>query len=119
MDRAVERVAEIIQAQLDTLPPSVAKAKRKELRQLAATVSRSSGRGKFYRKREAGVFVFYPNPAQNLHKLQLSTIFEQLPHIRLHAANFRPCMFKRRRLLVFFFGDRLFTRFCKLRPLVR
>jgi hypothetical protein len=35
-----EKVAEIIQSQLDTLPPAVAKAKRHELHRLAATVSR-------------------------------------------------------------------------------
>jgi hypothetical protein len=45
-EQAVTKLAEIIQAQLDTLSPAVAKAKRKELRQLASKVSRSSSRDK-------------------------------------------------------------------------
>ena len=54
IDKAVESVAKIIQAQLDTLPPSVAKAKRKELHQLVLRVSRSSSRGKSSRSARTG-----------------------------------------------------------------
>jgi len=43
LEKAVEKVAEIIQSQLDTLPPAEAKAKRQKLHRLAAKVSRSSG----------------------------------------------------------------------------
>jgi hypothetical protein len=35
LDKAVESVAKVVQAQLDTLPPAAAKAKRKELHQLS------------------------------------------------------------------------------------
>ena len=54
LEKAVEKVAEIIQSQLDTLPPAVAKAKRQELHRLATKVSRSSGRGKPSRQSRNG-----------------------------------------------------------------
>jgi hypothetical protein len=46
LDKATDIVAKIIQEQLDTLPPNVARAKRRELHALAAKVSRVSVRGK-------------------------------------------------------------------------
>jgi hypothetical protein len=54
LEKAVEMVAKIIKSQLDTLPPAEAKAKRQELRQLAAKVSRSLGRGKPSRQSRNG-----------------------------------------------------------------
>jgi len=42
LDKAVDTIAEIIQSQLDTLPPAVAKAKRQQLHRLATKVSRSA-----------------------------------------------------------------------------
>ncbi len=54
IDKAVESVAKIIQAQFDTLPPAAAKAKRKELHQLAIRVSRSSSHGKSSRSAQSG-----------------------------------------------------------------
>ncbi len=54
LDKATDVVAKIIQEQLDTLPPSVARAKRRELHDLAATVSRVSVRGKRSRQSQNG-----------------------------------------------------------------
>jgi hypothetical protein len=45
LDKAVERTARIIQDQLDTLPPEVAKRKVRELRQMAAKVYRAAKSG--------------------------------------------------------------------------
>jgi hypothetical protein len=42
LDKATDLVAQIIQEQINTLPPAVAAAKRKELRDLAASFSPSS-----------------------------------------------------------------------------
>jgi hypothetical protein len=46
LDKATDLVAKIIREQLATLPPEIAKAKRKELHDLAAKVSPTSTRGK-------------------------------------------------------------------------
>ncbi len=46
LDKATDIVTKIIQEQLDTLSPTVARAKRRELHELAAKVSRVSVRGK-------------------------------------------------------------------------
>ena len=54
LDKAVEVVANIIQSQLDELPRALAKAKRRELHDLAIKVSRSSGRDKRSRQSQNG-----------------------------------------------------------------
>jgi hypothetical protein len=45
-DKAVERAAKIILDQLNTLPPQVAKQKRRELEQMAAKASRAAKNGR-------------------------------------------------------------------------
>jgi hypothetical protein len=45
LDKATDIVARIIQQQLETLPPAVAEAKRKELHDLAVKASPSSAHG--------------------------------------------------------------------------
>lgn len=45
LDKAAERAADLILAQLDTLPVEVAKKKMKDLRQMAAKAYRSSKLG--------------------------------------------------------------------------
>jgi hypothetical protein len=45
-DKAVEKAAKIIQAQLDTLPADLAKSKRQELSRLALSASRAVKNGK-------------------------------------------------------------------------
>jgi len=51
LDRAVEKAAKIIQAQLDTLPAELAKAKRRELSRMAITASHAAKNGKRSRLR--------------------------------------------------------------------
>jgi hypothetical protein len=46
LDKAVERAAKLIQAQLDTLPVEVAKKKVKELQEIAAKAYRSAKTGR-------------------------------------------------------------------------
>jgi len=45
LDKAVERAAKLIQAQLDTLPVEIAKKKVKELQEIAAKAYRSAKSG--------------------------------------------------------------------------
>ena len=54
LDKATDIVAKIIQEQLGTLSPTIARAKRRELRELAAKVSRASVRGKRSRRSQNG-----------------------------------------------------------------
>jgi len=55
LDKAAEKLATIILAQLDTLPPDVAKAKRKEFHQMAVRASRAAKTGKPSRLRRNAV----------------------------------------------------------------
>jgi hypothetical protein len=54
LDAAVKRTAEILQAHLDILPPTEARAMRKDLHSMALKSSRSARRGKASRSPKSG-----------------------------------------------------------------
>jgi hypothetical protein len=54
LDKAVDRAAKLIQAQLDTLPVEVAQKKVKELQEIAAKAYRSAKSGRARPSRRTG-----------------------------------------------------------------